>query len=175
FFLWFMPYINVRFSSETWSGLFFLLALALVFSHQQMNRRSSVLLGLIFGIAVLFRYQSAFLFLGMLLWFLFVKRTHLSKVVLMAAGCFGVLLIGVVIDYWLYGQFTITLYNYFYVNIIQHVASHYGTAPWYRILEYIIKGSGPVGIFILLSFCFVWGRRPRHLIIWAILPFLAVH
>ena len=30
YFIWFLPYINVRFSSETWSGLFLLLAIGLL-------------------------------------------------------------------------------------------------------------------------------------------------
>src|SRR5690606_24752862 len=34
YFIWFLPFINIRFSSETWSGLLFLLAFS-VFEHSK--------------------------------------------------------------------------------------------------------------------------------------------
>ncbi len=72
YFLWFLPFVNVRFSSETWSGIMLLNALSLVIS---INVRSSrmYLIGGLLGLSFLFRYQNAFLALGLCLWLVFIE------------------------------------------------------------------------------------------------------
>ncbi len=174
--LWFLPYINVRFSSESWSGLFFLLSI--IFIRKHLNRASikmSFFTGLLLGLAILFRYQSALLIFGVALWFCFIKRLHLKYLIAIGAGLLCMVMVGLIIDYWLYGEWTVTLYNYFYTNIIKDVASKYGVSPWYDIILYIVKSPGPIGIFILIAYLTLMIFQPKNILLWAVTPFLVAH
>ncbi|MDN5284203.1 MAG: hypothetical protein JWR38_477 [Mucilaginibacter sp.] len=174
--IWFLPYINVRFSSENWSGLFFLASLALIqFNTYQESTKKLLLLGVLLGISILFRYQSALLAMGVVLWLLIVAKLKIQKITTVIATILAILIVGFFIDRWLYGVYSFTLYNYFYVNIIDKVASNYGTSPWYEILLYIIKAPGPLGIFVFVAFIILIIYKPKSLLIWSTLPLLLVH
>jgi phosphatidylinositol glycan class B len=176
YFLWFLPYINVRFSSENWSGLFFVLSLSIIQrGDYQNNLKKLILIGALLGVAMLFRYQSALLAMGIIMWLLFVQKLSLKKTTVIIAAIIGVLAIGFFIDRWLYGVYSITLYNYFYVNIVQGVASNYGVSPWYYIILYIIRWPGPLGIFIFAAIVILLIYKPKSLLLWSTLPFLVVH
>lgn len=173
--LWFLPYINVRFSSEAWSGIFILLAFTIIQNDANKSKFRPVLLGIVFGVSFLFRYQSALLVLGIVFWLIFVRKIKFPQLMKIGMSGFAILIVGLFIDWWLYGQITFTVYNYFYVNIIKNVASNYGVSPWYKIILYIIDGPGPLGIFILLAYIILLIRRPKHIILWSTIPFLLTH
>jgi phosphatidylinositol glycan class B len=174
--LWFLPYINVRFSSEEWSGLFFLIALTAIKRSQNRHRtRDYVYLGAILGVSILFRYQSALLSAGIALWIVLVKRSSIKDIFAFGAALLLMLCIGFMIDRWLYGQYSFTIYRYFYTNIVKDVASLYGVSPWYDIILYTVKTPGPIGIFILASFFALLVVDYKNVVLWAIIPFLIVH
>ncbi|MFC3362727.1 hypothetical protein ACFOG5_06005 [Pedobacter fastidiosus] len=176
YFLWFLPYINVRFSSETWSGIMFLFFLSLIIrGGYKTNWQKSALLGLIFGLSVLFRFQSGILVVGAVLWLIFIARIGRGKLLIVLAFSFFTLLLGVLLDWWFYGEFCLTLYSYFYENIINGVASQYGVSPWYQIPLYIIKSPGPIGLIIFFSILFLIYKDPKNLIVWTVIPFLIIH
>ncbi|MDR6570732.1 mannosyltransferase [Chitinophaga ginsengisegetis] len=175
FFLWFLPYINVRFSSESWSGLFFLLSLSIILSQKQGTRRNDLLLGVLWGLTILFRYQSALLIAGTVLWLLFIRKTKAAALIIIFFSGLAVLMMGTLVDKWLYGSYAFVPYNYFRVNIMEDIASYYGVSPWYEIIFYIIRDPGPIGIFIFLSILILLVYQPRHIILWACLPFLIAH
>ena len=72
YFLWFLPFLNVRFSSETWSGIFLLLSISLVLRNYR-SISAYCLIGAVLGISFLFRYQIAFSIIGLFLWLLFMR------------------------------------------------------------------------------------------------------
>src|SRR5664279_42547 len=74
FFLWFMIFDSVRFSSENWSGSIFLIAFALL-NIKQFPNKSYLLIGMLLGLSFLFRYQTGFLIAGLILWHLFIKKS----------------------------------------------------------------------------------------------------
>ena len=176
YFLWFLPYINVRFSSENWSGLFFLASLALLqCNNYQYSVKKLLLLGALLGTSMLFRYQSAFFALGIIFWLLIITKLNVKKIAIIIGALLVMLFVGFFIDRWLYGEYSFTLYNYFYVNIVEKVASNYGVSPWYEIVLYIIKAPGPLGIFIFLTFIILIIYNPKSVFIWSTIPFLIVH
>ncbi|WP_114939556.1 mannosyltransferase [Mucilaginibacter endophyticus] len=176
YFIWFIPYINVRFSSENWSGMFFLASLArILYGHYQNSVKNLLILGILLGISILFRYQSLLLTMGILLWLYFIAKSKIRNIALIVAAVLMVLVIGFFIDRWLYGIYSFTLYNYFHVNIVDNVASNYGVSPWYEILLYIIRNPGPLGVFIFFSFIILIFFDPKSLLVWSTLPFLVVH
>jgi len=177
FFLWFLPYINVRFSSEAWSGIIFLASLSLVMDIEKYKKGSyyTILLGMGLGAAILFRYQTGVLAVGLLGWLLVIAKIGMKRLAVVCLSIVAVLGIGILIDKWLYGEYCLTIYNYFYVNIVKDVASQYGVSPWYEILFYLIKSPGAFGIFIFASYTIIIVVKPKHLLVWVTLPFLIIH
>lgn len=176
YFLWFLPYINVRFSSESWSGLCFLMSLTLVFKcADQPKLTRLLLLGAALGLSILFRFQSALLVSGVLIWLMVVGRFSYRNILLIFGCILMVLLLGIGVDSWFYGSASFTLYNYFEANILQDIASSFGTEPWYQYLIYIFKAPGIFGFFIILSLLILILKNPGHVCLWALFPFLLVH
>jgi len=176
YFLWFLPYINVRFSSETWSGLFFILSLTVIQSDKKRGQfKRFFLLGLLLGVSILLRYQSCLFVFGIGLWLILFNKVKTKNMVHVALSLTLVLVVGFVVDRWLYGAYTFTFYNYFNTNIVKNVASQYGTLPWYYIILYIVKSPGPFGILIFFSLFIVLIYEPQSILFWAVAPFLIAH
>jgi phosphatidylinositol glycan class B len=175
YFLWFLPFVNVRFSSETWSGIMLLNALSVLISKDVQKGRMYLAGGLL-GLNFLFRYQNAFLAMGVFLWLVFIRREKIPGLMKLLGAGLAVLLTGMLMDYWLYGEFVLSAWNYFYVNIVADVASRYGTEAWWNYFYSIFRfGFFPIGIPVILSFLVLTLKRPKNIFIWTILPFFVVH
>ena len=175
YFLWFIPFLNVRFSSETWSGLFFLLALAFVL--KKSSKKSSLFsTGILLGLSFLFRFQIAFAILGLFLWLFFVNKTKIYSLVITSMGFLFVLMFGVCVDSWFYGNFVFTPWNYFYATILDHDAPDFGTSPWYFYLVKLISFPNiMVGACFMLSIIILLIKTPQNIFLWCFIPFLFVH
>jgi phosphatidylinositol glycan class B len=85
-------------------------------------------------------------------------------------------LVGIGIDYWLYGKLTLSAWNYFYVNLVEDVASGYGTERWWNYFYSIFRFSFfPIGIPLILALIYFVYRQPRSIFTWTILPFFIIH
>ncbi|NOU46987.1 MAG: hypothetical protein HOO86_08000 [Bacteroidales bacterium] len=176
YFLWFLPAINVRFSSESWSGLMFLLAISIIYSKNLNQKNMFLVLGGILGLAFLFRFQSVFLSLGLLGWLLFVRKISLKNMIHLLLSGIAVLIFGILIDSWFYGKFVITFWEYFNKQIIEDIASEFGIEIWYYYLKEIIKAPfWPIGVITAFAFLMLLIKAPRNILIWCIVPFLIVH
>jgi phosphatidylinositol glycan class B len=175
YFLWFLPFVNVRFTSETWSGIMLLNALSLVISTNVKSSRMYLIGGLL-GLSFLFRYQNAFLALGVFLWLLVIEREKIQDLLKLLLAGLAILLVGILLDFWLYGEFTLSAWNYFYVNLVEDVASGYGTEAWWNYFYSIFRfGFFPIGILVLLAFLILIWKKPRNVFVWTILPFFLIH
>ena len=175
YFLWFIPVISVRFSSETWSGLFLMLALGIYFQKNESVKKS-FLLGLILGLSFLFRYQMALVIGSLLIWMLFVQKSNLKYGMGIALGLGSMLFAGLLVDSWFYETWVFTPWNYFYFNIIKDVASKFGTEPWYYYLyESISSMSYIIGIPVFLAFISLVILKPKNILVWIIFPFILFH
>ncbi len=175
YFLWFLPLINVRFMSETWSGIMLLNAIAVLLNTNLRGNRNYIA-GVFLGLSFLFRYQNAFLALGIFLWLLIIEREKILDLLKLLASGIAVLLFGILLDFWLYGEFTLSAWNYFYVNLVEDVASGFGTEPWWNYFYSIFRFSFfPIGIPIILAFLVLIVKKPRSVFVWTILPFFIVH
>jgi phosphatidylinositol glycan class B len=108
YFLWFLPLVNVRFMSESWSGLMLTMALSVLLSTKLRGNRN-YLAGVFLGLSFLFRYQSVFLALGIFLWLSLIEREKILDLLKLLAAGAAVLLLGILLDFWLYGEFTLTV------------------------------------------------------------------
>lgn len=176
FLLWFLPYINIRFSSENLSGLMLILALVLLDKSNYCKKKNpTYFMGIVLGLSILFRYQSMLFVSGIISWLFFVHKTKATPLLRISAGILMVLLVGVFVDFWLYGNWTLTILNYFNANIIQGVASKFGTSPIFQYLIYILQAPGIFGILILISFGLIIYYYPKNILVWVSVPFLLIH
>ncbi len=181
YFLWFIPLISVRFSSENYAAITFLAALYLLLRDQEhVSSKSSyipmALAGLLLGFSFYFRFQMAFAILGLGLWLLFVRKLPVVKIAVLSAA--GILAAGICtgIDSWFYGDFVITPYQYFFANIVEDRAAYFGVEPWWYYFNYIFFQAIPPISILLIGF-FFWGaiKRPKNVLLWCLVPFVLAH
>jgi GPI mannosyltransferase 3 len=173
-FLWFIPLLSVRFSSETWSGLIFLFALALYFSKN--SEKLSFLLGITLGFSFLFRYQIAFAILGFMMWLFIIEHKNLGFFLKTGMGLFLAIVFGFFIDSWFYGENVFVPWNYFKDTVLENAGTGFGISPWYFYLVKLVSYPGyPIGLLLVMSLGFLLIKHPRNVLIWSILPFLLIH
>ena len=176
FTLWFFIYSGVRFSSENWSGLLFIIGFAYYFLLQKRNFLSFLAIGALLGLSFLFRYQTAFLTFGFTLWLLIIQKEQFTNIAKIVIGFLSIALIGVLIDTWFYGEWTITTWNYFTQNIIEDKVSGFGVDPWwYYLTKSFEQGVYPISLLFIVSFFVVAIFKPKSPIIWSVIPFLLIH
>lgn len=173
--LWFIPCLSVRFSSEIYGGLFFLLSLAIYHSGLEC-RKNKVLFGISLALSFIFRAQMGLAIAGFLLWSLIIDRKKLKTFVTpFFSFVLTYLLLGFCIDWWFYGQPVFTPYKYLIVNA-EVSAERFGTRPWWYYLQEIVEyPTYFVGIPLALAIIFLLIRNPKNPYIWSFLPFLLVH
>ncbi|MBL4707910.1 MAG: glycosyltransferase family 39 protein [Flavobacteriales bacterium] len=176
FSLWFVIYNGVRFSSENWSTLFFMIPFALYFKWKSKGIVQYLFLGLCFGLSFEFRFQAAFMIIGFLAWLLFIHKEKISKVLLICLGGVTALALGAISDHWFYGEWTFSPWNYFYENILAGKASNFGEMPWYWYFgRFFIQGIPPLSLVIILAILLFCIRQRKSSITWVIVPFLLAH
>ncbi|OJV44398.1 MAG: hypothetical protein BGO29_13835 [Bacteroidales bacterium 36-12] len=177
FLLWFLPAINIRFSSETWAGFTLLLSVVLLNDVQKQNRRSVYFLaGLLWGLSFEFRFQMAIALFGLFLWLIFIRKEKLKNLLLLLSGSFAAVFACTLLDSWFYGNWVFTPWNYFYSNLIEGVASHFGVAPWYYYLEQLINRPTPlIGMLLLSALLIMLFLDYKNIVLWCIIPFLIIH
>ncbi len=174
--LWFLPFLNIRFSSETWSGLFFLLSIALLNLNIHKSKKTFFLIGLLLGLSFLCRYQSVILIIALGAWGIIVKKEAVNNILIIVSAFVLIFILGIIIDSRFYDELTFTSWNYFNANILEGVASSFGTSPWNYYVDIILfKPFFPIGILIYYSLGLLLYTKPRLQIIWIIFPFLIIH
>ena len=170
FLSWYVVFLGVRFSSETWGMALFGLGIATWLRHKPYW-----LVGLLMGLSFVCRFQMVFMIAGFGIYLLCILKQWKVIVPLVLGFCMA-LAIGTLADYWLYGKWVFTAYNYFFENIIAGKAANFGTYPWYfYIVRNIGFGLPPFSIFIIVSVFAFFYFYPKHWLTWVLVPFLLVH
>lgn len=173
FLLWFIPFVSVRFSSESWSGLFFFWALL---QYNKQERANSWIVGALLGVSFLFRFQIAFAIIGLGCWMLIINKERFLFVLKMFFSFCVILLLGIVLDSWFYGNFVFTPWNYFYFNIVKDVASTFGTEPIdYYLSRTLFEPTVLIGLTIALGMFILVLKNRRSVYLWILVPYLFFH
>ncbi|MFZ4520660.1 MAG: glycosyltransferase family 39 protein [Bacteroidales bacterium] len=176
FFLWFVPYNSVRFSSETVAGRIFLIGLAWFLLRKQLKMVDYFIAGVILGFAFITRYQVAFMILGFAAWLIIVKKSGVKNFLAFGGGVIFATCIGVVIDRWYYDEWVLTSWNYFVQNILLDKAAGFGVSPWwYYIEQTVINAFPPLSLIYILAIFLYFIYFPKDIITWTLVPFLAIH
>jgi GPI mannosyltransferase 3 len=169
---WFLPFLSVRFSSETWSGLL-LLAACSVLAAPQRARYWAAQLGSLLALAVLVRPTTTPVALGMVIWLLLVRREPWRQLLLVSAAVLLTTAGGILLDTLFYGRPVFSPFHYVQVAIQGPPHGVFDTLPWYYYLPWILKYAlPPIGAAILVALFMLLLKRPRHLLSFCIVPYL---
>ncbi len=176
---WFLPYFHARLLSENFSSTLFLLGFVLCirnaksFSFGEGFRMRCSFGGVLMGLAFLTRFQIGFMMGGFLAWQWFMAKVDKKFFVYCAIGVFFSLGTGVVIDKWLYSEWTISWWNYLYLNFFKGGANQFGTMPVYFYLtESVLNLIPPFSVVIVVVIILFWIKFKKHVITWITLPFV---
>jgi phosphatidylinositol glycan class B len=175
---WCLPYFHARFSAENFSATLFLLGLAMLLHELPAKNRARVFLaaGALFGIAFVCRFQMSFMIAGLFAWLLFIQRTKFPQLFFLLAGILVALSLGLLADKWLYGQWTLSWWNYLDLNLFQDKASQFGREPlYYYIGEALLQGIPPFSLVIVFAVVAFWVKFKTHVLTWITLPFILLH
>lgn len=176
---WYIPFLSVRFSSETWSAICMLFALGFYFDSTKHNY-TSLLIGALFGLAFLFRFQLAFGLIGIGVYHLLYGKEKLRTTGQILLGFSIILLMGVFIDRWFYSKWVFTSWNYFWLFFESHVLtnteSSFGVSSRYYFLEALYQlPTHFMGLIWMICFVVALIFRPKNPVMWFIVPFVLVH
>lgn len=178
---WFMPYLDVRFSSENMAGLSFMASLLFIpdiFKAQKFNASFKSLFGLGFGLACsfYFRFQIAFSIIGVLLWLLWYLNSKFKSYFYIFIGAVTAVFFQLLIDRWFYGDWVLSPLRYYQANIVRDAASTYGISPWYEYISlFLSQGIPPFSIVLILLFGIALIKKPQQLMVYAFIPFFIGH
>lgn len=175
YFLWFIPFLGVRFSSETWSGIMFLLSLA-IYNNPGKSFSKIIYIGVSLGLSFFFRFQAALLILGFVLWLIFIQKEKLIYFTRLALGFSLLLISGIILDTWFYGSLVFTPWNYLNNTILHGGTTGFGTSSWYYYFQKLIELPGIfIGIILLFALAINIFKFPKDIFVWSVVPFIIVH
>lgn len=170
---WSLVFLHVRFSSENWSAMFFTLAVSIVIRN---HKQKYFLFGVFSALSVVFRFQAIFSVAGAGLWFLFIDRSNFKSLLICFIGFALIFLVGVIFDYWLYGEWVCTFWNYLYQNMFLGKAASFGVEPWYWYFKQLFEQAVPPNsLLLLVGFFAMIYKQPRNIITWSSFMFLIGH
>ena len=176
FLLWFLLYNGVRFSAENWSGSLFAIAFSLYFLRLRPSAGFFIGIGALMGISFVIRYQAAFLVIGFMSWLLLIEKEKFLRLVYLSIGLLSVILLGVLCDRLFYGEWTIVMWNYFDLNLLQDKVSGFGIDPWWHYIQvFFIKGIPPFSLVFLITVPLFLFFKRKSPVTWTIVPFLFIH
>ena len=177
---WFIPYLHARTSSENASETAFILGFSLVTLTigfgRQPSLRLAALAGALFGFASASAIRSASWWSEHCSGSFSSRRPRVTVLVVMAGGLLAALAIATLADRSFYDAAVLAPWNYFRVNIIEHRASTYGTAPWWSYFRLMFEKMGPpLSLVFMAGVAGAWLLRPFSLATWSMVLFLVVH
>jgi phosphatidylinositol glycan class B len=189
--LWLIPYLAVRTSSESLSGSFFSLGIAVLLLGSRRESEATtfrpivplstaILCGICFGLSFEFRYQIGFAIVGVLGWLLCFSaeswRATVAKMGVVIAAIALPVALGTLVDRWGYGHWVCVPWNYFQVLIVQGVHDHFGVSgPWWYFIGVNSQPALPITLLWTAGLVTMWIRYPHHLLSWTTGLFIAVH
>jgi phosphatidylinositol glycan class B len=169
--LWFIPYIGCRFSGENWSGMFFFCCF--YFSTKENPKGSDYLFGgILGGLAFLCRFQIAFAIIGLFTWMFLMNKSKLLSLFSFSVSLAFIVLMGVLIDFWLYDQWVFSPYNYFHANIIKGVAAKFGICPWWYYFQNMMEEGWIISLIIhacIILSTIAYYKKPAIWVFWVFL------
>jgi len=175
--LWFLPLFVFRFTSENLAGLALVSALVLTDRDDASPRRDTAA-GALLGLSFVFRVQMVVACAAVLAWV--VRRGPAkggwARAARMTTAATAVVAAGALVDAWFYGAWVFTPWEYVRANIMQGVASSFGTSPWYAYVLWVpLWTAPPLGLGIALLTLVGLATDRGSVWTWALVAFVAAH
>lgn len=177
--LWCLPYFHARFSSENLSASLFIFGF--LFCLKQVNKpsysvMSLIMAGFLMVLAFLCRFQISFMIIGFLAWLVLIKKTPLLQLAIISVGALLALGCGLLLDFWMYGEWTLSWWNYLDLNVFKHAAAQFGEQPFYfYVTETILQLLFPFSLLALFLCVVFWIQFKTHVLSWISVPFIFLH
>jgi phosphatidylinositol glycan class B len=171
--LCFSLFIAARTSSENVSTSLFLLG----FSFAYRNERALPFFaaGTLLTLSFITRFPNAPLILGFAAWILTFQKPTLPQTLSAVAGSISTFAASACLDRLGYGEWVFPAWNFLNQNLILGKAASFSSGSWTLYLTHPLRAFPPLSA-VLFLFCVVgWIKRPKNPILWAILPYFAVH
>jgi len=179
FFLWFIPYVNVRFSSENTATISFLYALYFLlktYNNNFQKNASFFIAGFLLALSFFFRFQIAFAIIGLGVWLLFIKKIYWQNWLAIIFASLCTVAICICIDKWMYNVWVFTPYNYYQAQIVQHVAANFGTDPWwYYPVLFMAIAIPPLSVVLFCFFSVGIYSKSKNVFVFILVPFIIGH
>jgi phosphatidylinositol glycan class B len=177
---WFIPFIHARVSGENLGASLFIIGMSLITIYRDSNRgvswKISIISGILFGLSFMVRFQMGIMVATYMLWLLVINRLSFKSIITISLFIIITSGLGIIVDYWGYGEWTITPWNYLYRNIIKGAVSTFGVTPWWDYFRLMLfRGIPPVSFPLIICALWVFIKNPKHLLTWTVLPFFIVH
>jgi GPI mannosyltransferase 3 len=176
---WFIPYIQVRTSSESFGISFFLLGFSLFMNcvhNQKHSAWDSFLAGIFFGLSYLSRFQMALPIAFLWFWAVSFRRDLARDLFQFAIAIVLIIGVGFVYDFWGYGVWSFSLWHYFRTNFLEGIMGSVQQYPWYWYLRWsFLRGIPPVALPLILATLWGWWRYRKHPLTWITFPLFAFH
>lgn len=178
FTFWFYAYLHARTSSENLSISMMLFGIVFfdkfINEENQKNKfSSSVVSGIFLGLSMIFRWQIVISIFFIFIWFFFNKFSlkNFKYIILNSLFIIILLLLSLVVDYFGYGVFNITYYEYYKANFLGGWFSSFGKDPWWYYLKLFFENFfPPINIIIFASILFFWLKEFKNIITYITLP-----
>lgn len=173
--LWFLPFQHVRFASETWSGLLFLLALAHAIDPTRA-RGWAWRMGACLALAVWVRPAVGLMAVGLIAWLVLVRKEELRRLVPALLSFLVVITCTIAVDSLFYRTPTCSILRYTHTALVGDPDHPFDTLPWYYYAPWIFKYPiPPIGLCILGAFAVLLWKDRNHVLVWCIVPFILAH
>ena len=170
YFLWFLPFLLVRFSSETWSLIALLHLLALLYQRKE-NGKWPWWTGIWLGILICIKPSMLPAAIGIGLWALLIAKPKAVSVLQTGVSILLVLLLSAAIDSLFYGVPAFSFGNYLHANFPSHPGHVFDSFPWWYYAPWIVKYAiPPIGLCMLVGFLILLRYHVKSLLTWCILP-----
>jgi hypothetical protein len=116
------------------------------------------LTGLLFGFAFVARPQIALGLVGLAIVLLWRRRSLCREHFILLGGFIIATMVGVILDRIGYGNWVLTPYRYFTVNLVEGVAATFNPYPWYQYFLWIVQLLPLISIPLFLG----WMAYLRH-------------
>jgi phosphatidylinositol glycan class B len=193
--LWWIPFFHARTTAENFGTMTAQLALVSIFFFmpaqlwQSTSLRTflskkgawapppamALLGGFLIGLAFNLRIPLVAVVPFIALWAIF-SRLKISSLILIILGVLIAIGATILTDYWGYGRWTYSTYNWFWWELVHGVSKQFGTDPWWAYLTKISsRAIPPISILLLISFIWFWIKYPFHLLTWVTFSFFVAH
>lgn len=176
---WFVPYIQTRTNSESFGASFFILGLSIFVLAVEDKKNlflAGVTSGIFFGLSYLSRSQMCFAVAFIWIWGLIFNKEQWKTLLGSALSIVLVIAVGALFDFWGYGEWTFSTWNYFKANFLDGVLKTHSQFPWYWYLRWAYtRGIAPISIPIIIATLWGWWKLKKHPLTWATFPFFLFH